>query len=69
MYNWIKGDWTTILQLRNEFRGKDNINDRIVESTGGYSLHLMPQINYTIKEKWNISLIGNIPLYQYFNGI
>jgi hypothetical protein len=69
IYNWIKGDWTTILQLRNEFRGKDNINDRIVESTGGYSLLLMPQINYTIKEKWNISLIGNIPFYQYFNGI
>jgi len=69
MYNWIKGDWTTILQLRNEFRGKDNINDRIVESTGGYSLLIMPQINYTIKERWNISLMGNIPVYQYFNGI
>lgn len=69
MYNWIKGDWTTILQLRNEFRGKDNINDRVVESTGGYSLLLMPQINYTIKEKWNISLMGNIPVYQYFSGI
>lgn len=68
MYNWIKGDWTTILQLRNEFRGKDNIDDRVVESTGGYSLLLMPQINYTIKEKWNISLMGNIPVYQYFNG-
>ena len=69
MYNWIKGDWTTILQLRNEFRGKDGINDNVVKSTGGYSLLLMPQINYTIKEKWNISLMGNIPVYQYFNGI
>jgi hypothetical protein len=68
MYNWIKGDWTTILQLRNEFRGEDYINDRIVESTGGYSLLLMPQINYTIKERWNISLMGNIPVYQYFIG-
>lgn len=69
MYNWVKGDWTTIMQLRNEFRGKDNINDRAVESTGGYSLLIIPQINYTIKEKWNISLMGNIPVYQYFNGI
>ncbi len=69
MSDRIKGDWTTILQLRNEFRGKDNINDRVVESTGGYSLLLMPQVNYTIKEKWNISLMGNLPLYQYFNGI
>ena len=69
MHNWIKGDWTTILQLRNEFRGKDNINDHVVESTGGYSLLIIPQINYTIKEKWNISLMGNIPVYQYFNGI
>jgi len=69
MYNRIKGDWTTILQLRNEFRGKDNINDHVVESTGGYSLLIMPQINNTIKEKWNISLMGNIPIFQYFNGI
>jgi len=69
MYNWVKGDWTTILQLRNEFRGRDRINDHIVEYTGGYSLLVIPQINLTIKEKWNISFMGNIPVYQYFNGI
>ncbi len=69
MYNRVKGDWTTILQLRNEFRGRDRINDRTVEYTGGYSLLVVPQINFTIKEKWNMSLMGSIPVYQYFNGI
>lgn len=42
MYNWIKGDWTTIIQVRNEFRSKDHIDDNIVKSTGGYSLIIVP---------------------------
>jgi hypothetical protein len=68
MYNWLKRDLTTILQLRNEFRGRDRLDKDIVEYTGGYSLLLIPQVNLTIKERWNISVLGKIPVYQYFNG-
>jgi hypothetical protein len=49
MNNIIKGDWTVIMQLRNEFRGKDKINNINVESTGGYLLLAVPQINYHVK--------------------
>jgi len=68
MYNRIKGDWTVIMQIRNEFRGADKMDNIIVESTGGYLLLAVPQINYSIKEKWNISLMGTLPVYQYFKG-
>ena len=69
MYSWVKRDWTTILQLRNEFRGRDRLDKDIIEYTGGYSLLLMPQVNLTIRERWNISVSGKMPMYQYFNGI
>ncbi len=69
MNNRIKGDWTIIMQLRNEFRGMDKTDNVIVQSTGGYLLLAVPQINYTYKERWNISLMGTLPVYQYFNGI
>lgn len=68
MAPWIKGDWTTILQLRNETRGKDKRGDIIKEMTGGTVLFLVPQINYVAFGSLDISLMVDIPVYQYFNG-
>ncbi|MBN1416118.1 MAG: hypothetical protein JW973_13535 [Bacteroidales bacterium] len=68
MFQWLKGDWTTILQVRNEIRTRDQISDRLKESSGGYLFFVAPQINYVIKEKWYISAMVDIPVYQYFNG-
>jgi len=67
--HWIPGDWTAIIQLRNESRTKNKRQGMNEESTGGAVFLLSPQINYSIHEKWNLSLIADIPLYQYFNGI
>lgn len=67
--HWIKGDWTVILQLRNEFRTKNKRGEITEEYTGGNIFLLSPQINYRLKEKWNFSLIFDIPVYQYYNGI
>lgn len=68
MFSWLKGDWTTIMQLRNETRFKDKINTEWKESSGSTILYFSPQINYFIKEKWNVSIMIDLPLYQYFNG-
>lgn len=69
MFQWLKGDWTTILQIRNEIRAKNTRYNEPIEASGGIVFFLSPQINYTIKETWNISLMGDLPVYQYLNGI
>jgi len=68
MFQWLKGDWTTILQLRNEIRTRDKISGRKKESSGGYVFLLAPQLNYVVKEKWYLSAMVDVPVYQYFNG-
>jgi hypothetical protein len=69
MFQWLKGDWTTILQVRNEIRAMNARYGEPVEASGGIVFFLSPQINYTIKETWNISFMGDLPVYQYLNGI
>lgn len=67
--HWLPGDWTTLIQLRNETRTKNYRGEIHEESTGGTVFLLSPQINYFIHEKWNLSLVVDIPVYQYFNGV
>lgn len=69
MFNRLPGDWTAIIQLRNEFRDKDKLCCSFKKSSGGILFFISPQINYNIKEKWNVSFMFDYPLYQQFNGI
>jgi len=64
----VKGDWTAILQFRNEIRMHDEISGIQKESSGGVICFIAPQINHVIMEKWNLSVNFDIPIYQYFNG-
>jgi hypothetical protein len=68
MFPWLKGDWTAIMQVRNEFRGRDRTADGLRESTGSTVFYLSPQINHFIREKWNLSITGDIPIWQSFTG-
>jgi len=68
MFPWLKGDWTMILQLRNEIRQKDRSSNGWIESTGSNLFYLSPQLNLFIKEKLNVSMMVDIPVYRYFNG-
>jgi len=68
MFSWLKGDWTTILQIRNEIRNKDKTVNGWKESSGSTIFYFAPQINYTIREKWNVSIMVDLPVYQNFNG-
>lgn len=69
MFPWLKGDWTVILQLRNELRFKDVFNGETNHSTGSCLVFAVPQINYVLNEKWNISAMADLPVYRYFNGV
>jgi hypothetical protein len=68
MFSWLKGDWTAIMQVRNEVRNKDKTINGWKESSGSTIFYMSPQLNYTIKEKWNVSVMIDLPVYQYFNG-
>ncbi len=69
MFEWLRGDWTTILQIRNEIRSRNKREGDPVEASGSIVFYLSPQINFSIKETWNISLMGDFPVYQYMQGI
>ncbi len=74
-------DWTAIIQVRHEYRTKDIKNiiennylgflttGQVVNSSGGHLTFVAPQINYTVAQKWNISLLADIPIFRYYNGI
>jgi hypothetical protein len=68
LFPWLKGDWTTIIQLRNEIRGRDKIAGCTKESSGSILFFMVPQLNYVWHEKWNLSAMFDVPVYQYFYG-
>lgn len=68
MSNKIKNDYTYILQLRHEFRNKNQRDDQIIFSSGANQFFFSPQLNLTLEDNWNISLLFDIPLFQSFNG-
>lgn len=70
-FPWTKGEgiWTAIIQLRNETRGKNKQSNELVNGTGSYIFFISPQINITIKKMWNLSVMTDFPIYQYYNEI
>ena len=62
-------NWTGILQVRNEIRDFAYRDDIKVTSSGGYRFLLVPQLNYSIKKKYNISALYELPIYQNYYGI
>ncbi len=71
---WLSQNWTAILQIRNEIKGKNkylskDITDaewKNVPNSGSVVFFMSPQLNYTLEELWNISITFDIPLYQYY---
>jgi len=61
-------NWTAIIQARYEFRNMNKLCNELVTGTGGYAVFISPQLNYTIKEKWNVSVSGDFPVYQFLNN-
>jgi len=66
-WDWLTENWTAILQIRNEVKSKNERDGVIVDASGGSVFFIAPQLNYTLKKKWNISVLVDIPVYQYYN--
>ena len=64
----INQNWMGILQFRGEYKQKDNWGEIEMLTTGGAQLYIAPQINYTIAKKWNLSVLGDFPIYRYLHG-
>jgi len=60
---------TLIAQLRNEIRRPNTLNDEIEQSSGSHKFFLSPQVNFSMHDIWNISLMTDIPVYQYYNHV
>lgn len=68
MFPWLKGDWTAIFQVKNEIRTYDKIKDTRKQSSGSLLFFVVPQLNYVLHDKWYLSAMADIPVYQRFNG-
>jgi hypothetical protein len=67
---FMSENWTAILQLRHEMRTHDynyKLENSKVKGSGSQLVYIVPQLNYTIQEKWNISILADMPIYKYYN--
>lgn len=65
----ITKDLTAILQLRHKYTGRNRKDGEVVTDSGSQKFFVAPQLNYNPHPLWNISLIAELPLYQYYNGV
>jgi hypothetical protein len=66
--------WDLVFQVRSEIRAKDERPKQIppyetekIPVSGSKRLLIAPQINYNISQSFSISIIADIPVYQYYN--
>lgn len=64
----VKYPWSLTLQVRSELRSRDYRNDQRIEATGTRRLFVSPQVNLTLLERWDASLLLDVPVYQHYNG-
>lgn len=55
--------------IKNENRTHDYYYDLIQKSTGYVKVTALPGLSYEFPREWMVSVIGDLPLYQYFNGL
>jgi hypothetical protein len=63
----IVDELTGILEIRNEYRTKDEFMGEIYDDSGGNIFVISPQLNYVISD-FNISVLFDYPIYKYYNG-
>lgn len=69
-YTHLTKDLTAIVQLRHEYiKPYYRYGDLRDQVSGNNSFYIAPQLNYNLNMLWNFSLIYDLPVYQYYNGI
>lgn len=64
----LTSNWSVIAQFRHEWRGADKRFGKQVPSSGGNILFIAPQVSYAIQQKWNLSVLADIPVYRNYQG-
>ena len=64
----LTNNWSVIAQIRHEWRDADKRFGGQVPSSGGNILFTAPQVNYNIRQKWNLSVLADIPVYRNYSG-
>lgn len=66
--------WDLVVQIRNEIRSKDErpaqvtpYNMEKIPISGSQKVFISPLVNYNISQTMRVSLLADIPLYQYYN--
>ncbi len=60
---------TLIFQVRNEIHRQNELWSEPEISSGSVKLFASPQVNFSLHETWNLSILTDIPVYQYYNHI
>ena len=60
---------TLILQIRNEILGRTFIEKEPEKASGSFKLLLAPQVNLSFTDKFFLSLMADLPVYQYYNYV
>jgi len=64
----IAKNFLVLLQLRSEYRWKDEDTDVKRANSGNLLMIVSPQLNYAVASKWNLSLMTDIPVFKNYNG-
>ncbi len=56
-----------ILELRSDYRAKDETKGAIIANSGSNSIVISPQLNYNFSD-FGISAMFDFPVYKYYNG-
>lgn len=64
----LTSNWSVIAQFKNEWRDGDERFGEKVPSSGGNILFIAPQVSYNIRQKWNISVLTDFPVYRNYSG-
>lgn len=68
-YTDLTKDLTVIFQIRHQYMDYNYLDGERIDYSGSRQIILGPQLNYNLKELWNLSVIAEIPVYQNYNGI
>lgn len=58
-----------MLQIRNEYRTKDDDDNTLINNTGGELIFISPQLSYTFPPNWAISALVDLPAYRNYNDM
>lgn len=67
--NCVTASTDLFLQIKGRYAQKDQLNDRILQATGGQWLYAVPGANIRLFKSISTTFSANIPIYRNVNGL